>query len=110
VVENDLQVLGALLARLVCERACLIRHQAHRLDDAAALALGAVVVIVDEPQQHCEVRSRTAGAQLQLPELRAQRRMQLRPLSRMRIRPDERRGLAWRRLLGLGERPHGPVV
>src|SRR5207248_2929585 len=50
VIEDDLQVLGALLARRVLERSRLLRHQAHGLGDAAPLGLDALVMIVHQAQ------------------------------------------------------------
>ena len=92
------------------ERARLIRHEPHRLDEPAPLALGGVVVIVDELEQHPEIGSGAAGSQLQLPELCAERRMQILTVVGTRIRPHERRGLPRDYLLGLSERPHAPRV
>ena len=93
VIENHLQVLARLFARLVRERLGLIRHQAHGLDDPAPLALDRPVVLVDQAQQHRHVGVGVAGAQLQLAQLRLQRRMQFGILFRVRprVRPYERR-------------------
>jgi len=78
VIEDDLQVLGALLARRVLERSRLVRHQAHGLGDAAPLGLDALVMLVHQAQQQPDVGSGGAGAQLELPQLCAQLRMQVR--------------------------------
>src|SRR5258708_7396049 len=109
-IKDDLKAIGALLVGLVGERARLIRHEAHRLDDAASLGLGRVVMIVDEPQQHREIRRRAAGAQLQLAQLRAQLRVHRHVVPEgPRIRPDEGRGGSRGRLGGAAgaERPQG---
>ena len=94
VIEDHLQVLARLLARLERERLRLIRHQAHGLDDAAPFALDRPVVLVDQAQEHRHVGVGVAGAQLQLAQLRLQRRVQLGILFRMRpgVRPNERGG------------------
>jgi len=107
VIENDLQVLGALLARLERERAGLIRHEAHGFDDSAPLAVDGQVVIVDHPQQQSDVGLRAPGPQLQLAQLRPQLRVQLRISLRQRPRvgPDERRGGAGRGFSRAGARP-----
>jgi len=109
VIENDLQVLGALSARLVRQHPRLVGHEAHGLDDPAALAVDRVVVVVDQAHQHGDIGGRTPGAQLQLTQLGFERRMQLRAAVRRwrRVRPNERRRLPGRRLLALGDRPHG---
>jgi hypothetical protein len=94
VIENDLQVLGALLARLQRERARLIGHQAHRLDGAAALLVDRGVVLTHQAQQHRQVGLGAAAAQVHLVQLRAQVGMQLRVrlAERTRIRPHQRGG------------------
>ncbi len=75
VVEDDLQVLGTLLAGFVRERSCLIGHEAHRLDDAAALIVDGLVLRADQLEQHGYIRLRGAGAQTDLPQLRPQLRV-----------------------------------
>ncbi len=107
VIEDDLQLLGALLTRLVRHRARLVRHEPHRFGDPAPLAVERVVVVVDQLQQHRNVRLGPASAQLQFPQLRAQLRVQLRGLLavRPRLSPYERSGGASRCLLSIGTRP-----
>ena len=60
------------------ERSRLVRHQAHGLGDAAPLGLDALVMLVHQAQQQPDVGSGGAGAQLELPQLCAQLRMQVR--------------------------------
>ena len=94
VIENDLQMLGALLARLERECPRFICHEAHGFHDPAPLVLEREVVVVDQPQQQADVRLSAAGPQLQLAQLRPQVRVQIGIFlrERPRIRPDERRG------------------
>ncbi len=75
VVEDDLQVLGTLLAGFVRERSCLIGHEAHRLDDATALVVDGLVLRADQLEQHGYIRLRGAGAQTDLLQLRPQLRV-----------------------------------
>jgi len=99
VIEDDLQVLGALLACLERERAGLVRHQAHGFDDPAPFAIDGQVVIVDHSQQQPEIGLHAAGAQLQLAQLRPQQWVQIRIFLRQRprVRPHERGRSAGRR-------------
>ncbi|HXN55026.1 MAG TPA: hypothetical protein VN874_02060 [Myxococcales bacterium] len=108
-IEDDLQVLGALCVGLARQRPRFIGHEAHRLDNAPPLALERLIVLVDQLQQHREIGSRVAGAQLQLVQLRAQIRVQIRVgvSGRARLRPHERCGGAGGCLGGVGERPQG---
>jgi hypothetical protein len=57
VVENHLQMLGALFARLVRHGARFVRHEPHGLDDAATLLVDGVVVRTQQLQQDAQVRS-----------------------------------------------------
>ncbi|HEY4748495.1 MAG TPA: hypothetical protein VIH38_13050 [Steroidobacteraceae bacterium] len=105
-IEDDLQVLGALGVGLARERPCFLGHEAHRLDGAAPLLLERLIVLVDQAQEHRKVGGRVAAAQLQLAQVRAQTRVQIRVAFRgcERVCPDERGGCAGRPFRGLGER------
>ena len=107
VIQNDLQVPGALLVRLEGECARLIRHQAHGFDDPAPLVLDGEVLIVDQTQQHPDIGVRAAGPQLQLAQLRPQVRVQVRIILRERpwVCTDERGGGARSGLWCTGARP-----
>ena len=52
VIEDDLQVVRALLAGLVSQRPGFIGHQAHRLHDAPSLVIDGLVLRTDQAQQH----------------------------------------------------------
>ncbi len=109
VIENDLQMLRALLARLERQRPRLIGHQAHRLDNSAPLVVDRQVVIVDDAQQQPEIDRRAPGAQLQLLQLRAQLRVHIgmRVTERPRVLPNERSRGARGGTLGVGARSEG---
>ena len=62
VIEDDLQMLGALLARLVRHGPRFVRHEPHRLHDAAALFVDGFVVRTDQAQQHRQVGSGRSGS------------------------------------------------
>ena len=93
VIEDDLQMLGALRAHFVRHGARFVRHEAHRLHDAAALVVDRLVVLADDPQQRAEIQGPAAGPQVQLPQLGAKVVMEVgRLIARPqdRVRPDDR--------------------
>ena len=72
VIENDLQMLGALLAGFVRHGARFIGHEPHRLNDAAPFLINGFVMSADDAQQNCKVR----GSGVRIPQAQL---FQLRP-------------------------------
>ena len=86
VIKNDLQVLGALLARLARPGPRLIGHQAHRFDDAAAFLIDRFIVLAHERQKRVKLRRGSSALQSHLPYLRAQQLVQVRVIVSRRER------------------------
>ncbi len=62
VIEDGLQLRGGLFADLARQRLRLIRHQAHRANDAAALRIDAVVVLAHAGKQGAQIDLAIGGA------------------------------------------------
>ncbi len=98
VIEDDLQMLRALLARLVRQRSRLVRHESHGLNDAAALVVDHLILRAHELQQQGELGVGGVGAGTPHPQsdflqLRAQLRMKIGAVRRTDslVGPDEGR-------------------
>ena len=104
VVQDDLQVIRALLLGFERQRARLIGHELHGAHDATALLIDGGVVTADEPEQRRGIGLVRAGAQLQFAQLREQQRMQcLHPGQRSAVRST--RTTSWHgRRIGRGVR------
>ena len=77
VIQNDLQVLGALLTRLTRHGARFIGHEAHRLDNAATLLVDRFVVSADESQELAQLWRVGGTLQPRLAQLGAQVMVQM---------------------------------
>ncbi len=109
VIENDLEMLGALLACFMRQGACFVRHQSHRLHDAASLVIDRLILRADELQQDRQVRAGGTRTQTGFLQLSPQLGMKIgavladTPL----IRPDESGRCAGTRIRGCIEGPLG---
>ncbi len=77
VIEDDLQMIGALRAHFVRHGARFVGHESHRLHDAAAFFVDGLVVRADETQQRADIDDGRAAAQAQLAQLGSKMGMQL---------------------------------
>ena len=76
VIEDDLQLGGALLGDLDAERARFVRHELHGAHHRAALVVDDVVVTAEHFEQFVRADAPARHARAQFPQLRLQQRMQ----------------------------------
>jgi len=91
VIQDHLQMVRALLARLVFERAGFIGHEPHRACDAATLVVDRLVMSADALEKLVDVERRGALGQTQLRQELLQMRVQLNDLvsGRGNLRADD---------------------
>ena len=76
VIEDDLELRGALLGDFHSKRPRVIRHELHRTHHGAALVVDGVVVAAEHFQELVRAHAPTRHARAQLPQLTLQQRMQ----------------------------------
>ena len=91
VVEDRLQVRGALLADLPGERLRLVRHELHGANDAAPLGVDAVVMRAHDLEQRGQID--LAAAPARVGQLTFEQVIQA-PLRWRRLAPNGGRGIA----------------
>ncbi len=98
VIEDDLQMFGALRAHFVRHGARFVCHETHRLHDAATFFVDGLVMRADETEERTDIDDRRAAAQAQLTKLSAQMRMQFGTVfAHERVRIDAHDGRRARR-------------
>ena len=75
-IEDDLQLRGALLGDLDAQRARLVGHELHGAHHRAPLVVDRVVVAAEHLEQFVRADPPAGHTRAQLPQLRLQQRMQ----------------------------------